>query len=125
MAGLSLGTAWIAFLSVSHHLRDGDRQNSFVLWVVSLVTFLTSATIHITLHHDIDMIRYAMKPRQWAKTGAGFDNELFANHLRTTPTLGRFASGAVPRLMLLEHCTDLKPVRSESTAQQRLHLSKT
>ncbi|MEM5312398.1 phosphatase PAP2 family protein [Paraburkholderia sp. JHI869] len=59
LAGLSLGTAWIAFLSVAHHLRDRDRQESFVLWAVALFTFLTAAAIHIFLHHSADFVRYA------------------------------------------------------------------
>ncbi|MPW18940.1 phosphatase PAP2 family protein [Paraburkholderia sp. CNPSo 3157] len=60
LAGLSLGTAWIAFLSVAHHLLDRDRQSCHVLWVVALATFLTSATIYISLRHSVDFIRYAM-----------------------------------------------------------------
>lgn len=60
LAGLSLGTAWVAFLSVAHHLRDRDRRGSPVLWVVALVTFLTTAAIHIFLHHGVDSVRYAM-----------------------------------------------------------------
>ncbi|TAM18757.1 MAG: phosphatase PAP2 family protein [Pandoraea sp.] len=60
LAGLSLGTAWVAFLSVAHHLRDRDTRGFPVLWVVALVTFLTTAAIHIFLHHDVDIVRYAM-----------------------------------------------------------------
>ena len=60
LAGLSLGMAWVAFLSVAHHLRDRDTRGSPLLWVVALVTFLTSAAIHIALHHSVDFVRYAM-----------------------------------------------------------------
>jgi undecaprenyl-diphosphatase len=60
LAGLSLGTAWIAFLSVVHHLRDRGGQSSATLWVVALVTFLASAAIHISLHHSVDFVRYAI-----------------------------------------------------------------
>ena len=60
LAGLSLGMAWVAFLSVAHHLRDRDAQGSPVLWAVALVVFLTTAVIHISLHHSADLVRYAM-----------------------------------------------------------------
>ncbi|WP_233889491.1 phosphatase PAP2 family protein [Paraburkholderia flagellata] len=60
LAGLSLGTAWIAFLSIAHNLRDLDRRGSSALWIVALVTFLTTAVIHISLHHTADFVRYAM-----------------------------------------------------------------
>ena len=60
LAGLSLGIAWIAFLSVAHHLRDRDRQGSSVLWVVALSTFLANAVMHISLRHSLDFIRFAM-----------------------------------------------------------------
>ncbi len=60
VAGLSLGTAWIAFLSVAHHLRDSDTRGSAVLGIVALVTFLTAAAIHIFLNHAADLVRYAM-----------------------------------------------------------------
>lgn len=60
LAGLGLGTAWIAFLSIVHYLRDRDRQGSSVLWMTALVTFLTAAVIHIFLHHGVDFERYAM-----------------------------------------------------------------
>ncbi|MBP0592194.1 phosphatase PAP2 family protein [Paraburkholderia sp. LEh10] len=60
LAGLSVGTAWIAFLSVTHHLRDRDRQGSTALWVVALSTFLANAVVHIYLRHSFDFIHYAM-----------------------------------------------------------------
>jgi undecaprenyl-diphosphatase len=60
LAGLSLGTAWIAFLSMAHYLRDRDRHGSSVLWIAALATFLTAAVIHISLHHGADFRRYAM-----------------------------------------------------------------
>ncbi|MFC5429571.1 phosphatase PAP2 family protein [Paraburkholderia denitrificans] len=60
IAGLSLGMAWITFLSVAHHLRDRDRQGSSVLWISALATFLAAAAIHIALSHAVDFGRYAM-----------------------------------------------------------------
>ncbi|PVX85578.1 phosphatase PAP2 family protein [Paraburkholderia unamae] len=60
LAGLSLGTAWIVFLSVAHHLRDRDTRGSPVLLVVALVTLLTTAVVHISLHHSADLVRYVM-----------------------------------------------------------------
>ncbi|AQH05223.1 phospholipid phosphatase (plasmid) [Burkholderia sp. KK1] len=60
LAGLSLGTAWITFLAVAHHLRDRDAQSSSVLLIIGLIAFATSAAIHIFLRHNVDFIRYVM-----------------------------------------------------------------
>lgn len=60
LAGLSLGTAWIVFLSIAHNLRDLDRRGSSALWMAALVTFVTAAVTHISLRHGVDFGRYAM-----------------------------------------------------------------
>jgi hypothetical protein len=56
---LGFGVAWIAIAAVLHHLGDENQGDASSLGVASFVTFVTSATVHIIMQHDVDMTLYA------------------------------------------------------------------
>lgn len=59
LAGISFGVAWIATAAVLHHVGDESQRDVSSLGVASFVTFVTSAGIHIIMHHGADLTLYA------------------------------------------------------------------
>lgn len=60
VASLSLGTAWVALLSIAytHHVRN-ERLPSRLLAIVALETLSVVGAFYVTGHHNADLARFA------------------------------------------------------------------
>jgi undecaprenyl-diphosphatase len=63
LASLSLGTAWVALLSIAftQHVRN-ERLPALALSMTALVTLVVAGGVVVVMHHEADVARYA--PRQ-------------------------------------------------------------
>ncbi|NMM35893.1 MAG: phosphatase PAP2 family protein [Glaciimonas sp.] len=64
LAGLSLGLAWVALLSIAytHHVHN-ERIPALPLLLVVLTTLALAGGLYVRNHHSADVARYAYRPK--------------------------------------------------------------